>query len=122
MTRQKDVPPACKSFIFSCGLSVFEVLHFNTCICDLMIFAEPILEFKVQVTSVLIKDQKRVTAVALDNSTRCFLVILDLVAQVDNIITVTDSWNYDDVQYTINNYKKEINHKTLFVRILLSER
>lgn len=87
-----------------------------------MIFAEPILEFKVQVTSVLIKDQKRVTAVALDNSTRCFLVILDLVAQVDNIITVTDSWNYYDVEYTINNYKKEINHKTLFVRILLSER
>ncbi|XP_044076665.1 telomerase protein component 1 isoform X2 [Siniperca chuatsi] len=41
--------------------------------------------------------------------------------KVDNIIVLTDVWILNDIEWPINNYRKEINNKALVVQIFLSE-
>ncbi|XP_029930833.1 telomerase protein component 1 [Myripristis murdjan] len=42
--------------------------------------------------------------------------------KVDNIIVLTDNWIHPEIQWAINNYRKNVNDKALLVEIFLSER
>ncbi|KAJ0011533.1 hypothetical protein NQD34_012509 [Periophthalmus magnuspinnatus] len=39
--------------------------------------------------------------------------------KVDNIIVVTECWSSSDIEWTINNYRKDVNNEALYVQIFL---
>ncbi|KAG7220866.1 hypothetical protein INR49_031318 [Caranx melampygus] len=57
-----------------------------------------------------------------DESQNNFFTPFTKKNKYDNIIMMADSWISSDMEYTINNYRKEVNNKALLVEIYMSER